>query len=221
MLTDLQSSSLIPNNSDEWKWKFESNGLLNLPIHILFLLTPPLFDVPFNLIWKAHAPTKVIGCLWKILHNGLPTRDNLKRRGMLNAESSILCALCKQEDESINHLFFSCNVAYHLWMKVYKCVQFTAPLPNTPNDHFQQHAGGWTSKKPLKFWNSIWLATIWSLWKWRNDLIFNEAKSSIQDILDLVQLRSWLWIRSKSNIHFLCSFFEWCTNVRLCLLSIK
>ncbi|CAK8572589.1 unnamed protein product [Lathyrus sativus] len=54
-------------------------------------------------------------CLWQACHGKLATKDRLKHFGMLEDTS---CNLCHSEEETMNHLFFSCQVTSHIWMEV-------------------------------------------------------------------------------------------------------
>lgn len=62
----------------------------------------------------------------------------------------------------------------------------------------------------------IWLATVWVLWKARNDRIFNGVSLEVDDIVDEVKVLSWRWILCRMPIPA-CLFFEWCWNPQLCL----
>ncbi|KAL8495422.1 hypothetical protein ACS0TY_019530 [Phlomoides rotata] len=41
-------------------------------------------DAPFEQIWKSFAPRKAITTTWRLLHNKLPMRNNLQRRGIIS-----------------------------------------------------------------------------------------------------------------------------------------
>ncbi|KAE9610426.1 hypothetical protein Lalb_Chr07g0186481 [Lupinus albus] len=45
-------------------------------------------------------------------------------------------------------------------------------------------------------WSSIWLATVWALWRSRNDSIFNNVRHSSLQILDVARMNIWLWIKN-------------------------
>ena len=52
-------------------------------------------------LWKLKTPYKICPFLWKLLHNGLPTRMGLIRRQMIVSPK---CVMCDQEDETLDHL---------------------------------------------------------------------------------------------------------------------
>lgn len=55
----------------------------------------------------------------------------------------------------------------------------------------------------------IWHATIWALWKARNDF-------EVVGIVEEVKVHSWRWVLSSKH-NPSCLFFEWCWNPQLCL----
>ncbi|PNX63461.1 hypothetical protein L195_g061640 [Trifolium pratense] len=53
----------------------------------------------FKAIWNCPAPSKVGGFSWMVLHNRIPTRDNLFRRRVFRMKGSriVLCLGMKQK----------------------------------------------------------------------------------------------------------------------------
>jgi hypothetical protein len=75
---------------------------------------------------------------------------------------------------------------------------------------------GEVNKTVIKGLGLIWLATIWVLWKVRNDKIFKGANFAVGDIVEEVKVISWRWTLSRIFIPT-CLFFEWCWNPQVCL----
>ena len=50
--------------------------------------------------------------LWRALNNLLPTRKNLKRRGVV---TETLCPLCGREEEDVAHVLWNCPAASDVW----------------------------------------------------------------------------------------------------------
>lgn len=55
---------------------------------------------------------------WRVLINRITTNDNLSRRGILRGSN--LCVMCGNADESSNHLFFSCKIAWSVWNQCHR-----------------------------------------------------------------------------------------------------
>nr|GEV07241.1 RNA-directed DNA polymerase, eukaryota [Tanacetum cinerariifolium] len=63
--------------------------------------------------WNRSIPIKVNIFLWRLLLNKLPIRVNLDRRRI--DVHSMLCPICQEVVEMVNHIFFSCEMATELW----------------------------------------------------------------------------------------------------------
>ncbi|KAK1411473.1 hypothetical protein QVD17_38022 [Tagetes erecta] len=51
----------------------------------------------------------------KTSYNRIPTCDALRRRGV--ALSSLVCSLCGEEEESVEHLFVTCRFSANIFVK--------------------------------------------------------------------------------------------------------
>lgn len=76
---------------------------------------------------------------------------------------------------------------------------------------------GWERNKKIRrgLW-LIWHATIWILWKARNNRIFNNQAVEAEDIIEEVKVLSWRWTFNRINIP-VCMYYEWCWNPKDCL----
>jgi ribonuclease HI len=76
-------------------------------------------------------PSVVRVFLWKACSNILPTKINLHKRGIV--EDS-LCPICKQEDESVEHILWTCESARDVWAecnsKLQKCATMEVSFAN-------------------------------------------------------------------------------------------
>ena len=99
-------------------------------------------------LWKIKIPLKVKVFLW-LLHRGvILTKDNLAKR---NWNGSKLCSYC-QNDETISHLFFNCQMACLLWRII--SITFGLSKPNSVVHLF----GTWLQglKRRQKKYNVSW-----------------------------------------------------------------
>lgn len=55
---------------------------------------------------------KVRHTIWRMCHDILPTKDNLKRQGILVSPE---CVWCREEGESSFHMLFLCKRANEVW----------------------------------------------------------------------------------------------------------
>ena len=68
-----------------------------------------------KLVWYHLTVPKHVFISWMAILDRLPTMDRLKAWGM---EMDGVCALCKQDMETRNHLFFTCTYSKVIWQKV-------------------------------------------------------------------------------------------------------
>lgn len=78
-------------------------------------------------LWKLDIPPKVRVFWWRVLHNSLPSKSELKRRHV-TAES--YCETCGDPDETLYHVFFQCPLAKRFWAEVKSLLGVA--VPNLP-----------------------------------------------------------------------------------------
>jgi len=68
----------------------------------------------WNAIWKLKCLPKVRQFLWRLAHNSLPWRMNIKRRGIKDIDTR--CPMCGRLDEDGGHLFLKCKMVKQCWV---------------------------------------------------------------------------------------------------------
>ncbi|ESW25545.1 hypothetical protein PHAVU_003G045100 [Phaseolus vulgaris] len=67
-------------------------------------------------------------------------------------------------------------------------------------------------------WKTIWVTIVWSIWTHRNNIVFKGSIQDSDDIFNVSQLKTWVWITNKfPKAHF--SYFDWCLYLGLCIKS--
>lgn len=66
-------------------------------------------------LWKLKCPGKIKHFLWRMGHNSLALRVNLRRRGM---DLDTKCVMCNRLDEDGGHLFLKCKLVKQLWREL-------------------------------------------------------------------------------------------------------
>ncbi|GJV13469.1 RNA-directed DNA polymerase, eukaryota, partial [Tanacetum coccineum] len=114
--------------------------------------------------------------------NSLPTRINLTRRGVL--VSPISCSICHAGLEDLDHLLFSCNLAIDISRSICKWWDLAW-------NSFDSY-GSWLSwlnsirmsfnlKKVLE---GVFYTAWWSIWTYRNQLLFGDSHPRKDIIFD-------------------------------------
>lgn len=71
-------------------------------------------------VWCRSAPSKASAFAWKLLLNKIPTRQNLKKRGVIRQMDDDKCPLCCFIVKiSSVYFFFSCEFAFIVWTSCY------------------------------------------------------------------------------------------------------
>lgn len=134
--------------------------------YVYHSLLPHTPKVPwYPLIWIKKGIPKHKTLAWLMLLNRSPTRDRLLSWGL---QTDPLCLLCNRENESRNHLFFSCAYSASVWN------HFSIELGiNSPSASWDDVAHSLLSQSGSRHRNYLsivtWQATIYDLWWERND----------------------------------------------------
>lgn len=114
----MESHIRISDGDDEPIWAFSPNGKYSPKfgyLHIFSDHKPHVSDWWWSAIWKLKAPARAKIFMWCILHNKVPTGDNLQK-GTFHGPS--WCVLCKQELQGVDHLFLTFPFTISIWTEV-------------------------------------------------------------------------------------------------------
>nr|KYP53060.1 hypothetical protein KK1_025062 [Cajanus cajan] len=218
LVSDLRGFQVQEYTHDSWRWKADSDGKYSVKSAYHVIVNDSLFaEIPLHrFIWCRLVPYKVSCFVWRVLLDRFPSKFNLvKRHVLINSDSS--CVWCQYRMETSSHLFFECYFAYHVWMLSLEWCGFTSVLLNSFIAHFDQFLGLPLCPSKMRYrWAVIWLTVIWSIWLARNALIFSDKVLSTLDVLELVKLRTWKWLKARDN-SFSYSFSSWAESPAVCL----
>lgn len=104
-------------------------------------------------------------------HGKIATKYELHRRGLLEA-NAVLCTTCSTKIETLSHLFFTCLVAWKIWMNNCSLWGLKWVHPSDATNFFV----AWQHTIPLsgaaEIWNRLFFSLIWSLWLCKNEILF-------------------------------------------------
>ncbi|KAE9617647.1 putative reverse transcriptase zinc-binding domain-containing protein [Lupinus albus] len=115
----------------------------------------------------------------------------LFKRKVISSNEDIKCTICKNDDESIDHLFINCELAFSVWNGVYVWLQVMEPKPSSTIESSNLHYDIGRNSKGPKFWRMVWFVVMWSIWTMRNNLIFSTKEVSYIHIMELIRARTW------------------------------
>jgi hypothetical protein len=185
----------LTNETDRFVWGLTANGLFTVKSMYEDLMnghTPYLRKY----LWKVKVPLKIIFFMWFLSNKVLLTKDNLAKRQWNGCTKCVFCG----EQETIEHLFISCPLAKLVW----RAVNFTFDLP--PPTNIINLFGNWLNGVDRQSKASIRIgvsALCWSIWRVRNDIIFNK-KPSFHFLQVIYMMAHWvqLWVaRGAAGCH--------------------
>jgi len=170
-------------------------------------------------MWLKAVPLKVNIFIWRLFLNRLSTKDNLLRRGVIDA-TQLPCATFSGESEDHIHLFFRCDVYGRLWPLVMKWLGFEEALIGDTISHAHQFRdlGGFSKNSRCAF-ITIWTSVLFIIWKDRNKRIFHNMFDTLEILTEKVKLQTYWWFKSY-YILFDFDYPVWRHNPLSCLKAI-
>ncbi|GJR17310.1 RNA-directed DNA polymerase, eukaryota, reverse transcriptase zinc-binding domain protein [Tanacetum coccineum] len=117
---------LLTDNCDSWQWS--PDVVAGYSVASARSLVDDII-LETDLVatrWNHNIPIKVNVFLWRLNLNKLPSRVNLERKGV--EIGSILCPSYHFDVETVNHIFFNCELAKDLWSLLAKWWEMDIPV---------------------------------------------------------------------------------------------
>ncbi|XP_026444936.1 uncharacterized protein LOC113345345 [Papaver somniferum] len=169
---------------DRIRWKSTISGNLNTKFVYNFL-TKLNFDKDeakfWKQIWNLNILPKVNMFCWKVVSYALALRNNMSK---YVKDSEPYCMLCDNQDlEDEMHLFFHCNFAKKVWdafelNNIYHC---------NGNLDIMHWFKVWMNNKNLTSKHNLISFIIWSIWKFRNSVHFENNVPDVQKLIDIIR----------------------------------
>nr|GEV99269.1 putative RNA-directed DNA polymerase, eukaryota, reverse transcriptase zinc-binding domain protein [Tanacetum cinerariifolium] len=188
LLSGITNMVSLSNLEDRWYWDMSSDGIFQVKdvrsiIDEAFL---PKSEVSTR--WIKSIPKKVNVFAWKLSLDRLPTRSNLSHRNILIPD--ILCPLCNHEVEDSSHLFFGCMLAKQIQGLV--CRWWNLKVQN-----YDSYVGWLSWFKSIRLGSKlkdvlegVFYISWWSIWYFRNQLLFSDSVPRKDVIFDNIMFRS-------------------------------
>jgi hypothetical protein len=126
-------------------------------------------------IWNLSVVPNIKQFIWRLAHNSLPLKMNIKRRGM---KCDTLCVCCRGLDEDGAHLFLKCKEVRKVWelLGLEKVCDRMCSFGNA-NDVVHELLG-------LKECDRVLISCMWWCW-WtaRNKLNFEGQQISVMSVV--------------------------------------
>ncbi|KAE8678433.1 hypothetical protein F3Y22_tig00111410pilonHSYRG00088 [Hibiscus syriacus] len=193
LMTLLENIGLSDSVDDFLAWSGKGDGLFTAKACRLTLSSNSRGSLTWKkFVWSGFAPPRVETFLWQVSHQRLAVRSELIKRGVTLEEVS--CPLCAKQEETVQHLFISCQVAWDLWSSFWRLWGVSSVLPNDPASLLCS----WSDLRPKSLiWDFIPGVVLWSLWKARNSVVFDDGKLDKPKLFFLCRFRLVKWFLAK------------------------
>jgi hypothetical protein len=166
-LEELIRNVVITEVDDKWMWR--PNGEDGFSVKSTYVALDTLLlnhnvltteqSFAFKIVWKSAAPSKVRTMVWQLLLDRIPTKENLYRRRIIQAEEA-LCLICARAMESANHLFLHCNFAASVLYAINRWLDVLIVLPPDVTTTYVILVGCGRNRRIRKGFSTVWLAYI-------------------------------------------------------------
>ncbi|XP_022008117.1 uncharacterized protein LOC110907443 [Helianthus annuus] len=195
---------------DKWHWKYEGSGIFNVASikKILGLVNRTRPARVFE--WNNWVPKKVGIVACRAEMERLPTKCALSARNIRVHNRS--CVMCGIYDETCEHIFVSCQYAQSIWQNIANWCTIPPIIAFDIKDLLTLHeiSSGPSRKKKVLY--AVIFVTFWSIWKTRNEIVFEQKVPNMTKTLDEVKAMAYLWVKNWSKLATLtwedCSRFK-------------
>ncbi|XP_062116553.1 uncharacterized protein LOC133830553 [Humulus lupulus] len=190
------SIPINPNRSiDSWYWSLEASGLFTVrscykSLQLLKNGEATIEEKAFwRGIWKVKVPPKVKDLIWRSASGCLPTNASLHLKHV-GADS--ICPLCKSERETVLHALVSCRIVWPCWDKL--GLRLRAPGLVSFVSWLRASLDASTDEDRSKIF-----MLCWSVWRRRNDWVWNNRKGSTYGVLLLADSTLQAWVSAQDR----------------------
>lgn len=189
--------SIQQDASDTLIWNLSKDGNFSVKSFYeeLHKNATPCMEILPRKIWNGLVPFRIEVFTWLAVLERINTKRKLSSLGII-PPSETRCVLCESSTEDVSHLFLFCPFASDIWSWWWCLWNISWVWPKS----LEQALIQWVYPKKGKFFKQIWLASfqviIWSVWRERNERIFNNKSSSPLEIKNLVLVRLCWWLKS-------------------------
>jgi len=187
------------DKDNRWLWNLETSHVFTVCSVYNFLTIQPhtLPSVVVSSLWNKDVPLKVVLFVWCLFRDRLPTKDNLIRRCVIDHESRLCVGGCGYEETS-SRLFLHCNIFGSIWHFIYRWMRISLVNLMVVPDHFNQFtSGGVGAKARQSILQILWFATMWKIWKERNNRLFKGKECTIMHVVDRIKSLAFMWLKTK------------------------
>ncbi|KAJ0935118.1 putative non-specific serine/threonine protein kinase [Helianthus annuus] len=168
-------SFALSDRPDVWRWLPDESGIFS--IASVKRLAGNVDITADNNAWKwkgGWIPLKVKIFIWRSSLDRIPTRTALAKRNI--HLDLVVCPLCGEVPESVDHIFTACEVSASLWLRLSVWAKTPPIYAFDFKDLLSCHKGLGLGKKARDIVRGLIVVACWCLWKARNEIVFSNGR---------------------------------------------
>lgn len=121
--------------------------------------------MPADSIWKANVHCKVQFFAWVLYHDRINTAEVIQKEIPNVVLASSWCFMCKNSEETADHLFLRCKVTSSLWNTLFQAAKVSWAFQHSCVLMFIEHVAAFAKgEKARVLWKCSVLAALWVIW---------------------------------------------------------
>ncbi|KAK2456949.1 hypothetical protein QL285_004267 [Trifolium repens] len=142
-----------------------------------------------------------------MLLDRIQSKENLWRRRIIQQQATS-CVFCDAAVESTIHLFLHCPVSSKVWYEIMRWLGVNVIVPHNLVSAFATMVSIGRGKRNTDCLALIWISFMWLIWRFRNNVVFNNKVLIIEELVEHIKFQAWKWFVgrvAKSP----CLLYEW------------
>lgn len=174
---------------DQLVWSWTGSGIYSAKSVYSVMMGGGKVQWLFMMVWKSKAPPSVKFFTTMLLQDKILTQQVMERRGIHCDSHCVICNNCPVE--SSLHLLFLCPFATRVFFS-FKWIGVIMHQDLTVQAIWLKSA---RMRGTRKEWVVQFMATLWLLWKHRNEVIFGGARKEPKTLAERAVQDSALWLK--------------------------
>ncbi|KAJ0479473.1 putative reverse transcriptase zinc-binding domain-containing protein [Helianthus annuus] len=192
---------------DRWRWDPDDSGVFSTKSFKLLMTEGSNEEVIFSFKGCGWVPYKCKIFIWRAVLDKIPTRQALLR-GNIAIESDV-CILCGEASESVDHLFSGCSITTAVWNRFVEWAKLPPFSAFSFLDIMDLHKGTVGNQKAKELVRGLVMVICWTIWKYRNDKIFDNGSGESENIFKEARVLGYFWFKCRSKFRNL-AWSDWC-----------